>query len=1056
MPYHLGSMESSTLEVQPWYLTVSGVKSLGSQHRSVGTLAGLHEDRRAHLGQFFTPLDVVGFIWRALGDVRSSLIQSGAIVSLMDNSCGSGRMFAYADPENYELVGCDVHGPAVGSLAEAATAAGFTCDLLTASMESVRFGSAHIALINPPFSIQLEGPTLEQFPCNSFGRFGPGSSAISQSYALHQALDSAHYVAAVLPRAFVPDILADEAITPRLKMVAHLPSKSFRNEGTDVATSILFFDAVSSDSAPEVIKIADLNTVPRIDFTHFKNYRCNPRVRSVGVSFETPVITTPVTGSPVVKIHRAGRKFLLRFECGFTEARVRNSILVDRARVTDMSIRRGNGSDAPMRQPRELAFIGSARLLIDAYLCQEDPMQAIDEFLVGPIRSAGGKPVFSPGVLEFMAKQAKKMQVHRTPFRHVIYQKESLSATTGTAIAGRLIITDRSKWGSPIIKAKQKVRFTRQPDGSVKLHLDKDQTWTLPEADFGRSFKVDVQEDAGGWITKFEGRVHLHPNYSKPVLGLMKKLGISEWLYDFQNHDVAEMFISPFGAIGALRMGLGKARIAIALCLLSTAKHNLITVEPHLVDEMVTELEKVGVPADQWQVIDHASRIQSLKKINVISYSRLRIALCPGHRDTYAKAMRRRFGLVVADEGHLLRNQETDQSRALQCLAARKRILLTGTPIANYPRNSLPLASWVYGSSNAVQPYGTRGPFIQPRLLTSCSFATRGVDQFRSDFTVEEWVTNEYAENMGEGAKREIPRIKDLNLYRQWIAPLMKRRIVEEPEVAKDITIPKPKSHTITVDFESDHLDYYLEVAEDFCSHYAQARRNAGAHGNLNLIALLARIGAVGCALNTPDSPRRNVLPFYRAHTAKHAALLELCREFTKQGKKTIIFTERPHAAETIRDLLGAAGITAVVLHGEVQQKVRTRLLREEFRFGDAPVLIATKGVCKTGLNIPEASRVIFYDRDWSASVEDQALCRVLRPQQKDKVLCYYLHVRGSLDEYQGQMVEHKRDCSNAGLDWATPEFDQTEFLHMDTILSRFVDDIGMKMSDRSKGLAFA
>ena len=44
---------------------------------------------------------------------------------------------------------------------------------------------------------------------------------------------------------------------------------------------------------------------------------------------------------------------------------------------------------------------------------------------------------------------------------------------------------------------------------------------------------------------------------------------------------------------------------------------------------------------------------------------------------------------------------------------------------------------------------------------------------------------------------------------------------------------------------------------------------------------------------------------------------------------------------------------------------------------GEVPVLVATKGVARTGLNIPEASRVIFFDRAWTSSTEDQAACRV-------------------------------------------------------------------------------
>jgi hypothetical protein len=41
-------------------------------------------------------------------------------------------------------------------------------------------------------------------------------------------------------------------------------------------------------------------------------------------------------------------------------------------------------------------------------------------------------------------------------------------------------------------------------------------------------------------------------------------------------------------------------------------------------------------------------------------------------------------------------------------------------------------------------------------------------------------------------------------------------------------------------------------------------------------------------------------------------------------------------------------------------------------------------------------------------------------------------------------MVAHKRDAMQAGLDWATPELEDVSFLHMDTVLDNFVDDLAL------------
>ncbi|WP_313063651.1 hypothetical protein [Paraburkholderia sp. LEh10] len=66
---------------------------------------------------------------------------------------------------------------------------------------------------------------------------------------------------------------------------------------------------------------------------------------------------------------------------------------------------------------------------------------------------------------------------------------------------------------------------------------------------------------------------------------------------------------------------------------------------------------------------------------------------------------------------------------------------------------------------------------------------------------------------------------------------------------------------------------------------------------------------------------------------------------------------------------------------------------------------------------------------------------RALRWNRKGVLNVEYFHLPGSVDEYQAQMVAHKRDSMQAGLDWATPELEEETFLHMDSLLDRFVDD---------------
>src|SRR5690606_458211 len=138
---------------------------------------------------------------------------------------------------------------------------------------------------------------------------------------------------------------------------------------------------------------------------------------------------------------------------------------------------------------------------------------------------------------------------------------------------------------------------------------------------------------------------------------------------------------------------------------------------------------------------------------------------------------------------------------------------------------------------------------------------------------------------------------------------------------------------------------------------------------------------------------------------------------------------------------LAKRGIEAVPFHGELSIKNRTRDMNARFRNGDAPVLVASKDTIQNGLNLWQANRGIFAARSWGHTQEEQMMRRLLRPQQYRDVHFEFVNLRGSIDEYQAQMVAMKGDTAGAALDFLTPEMDAS-FIHLDQILDQFVEGL--------------
>lgn len=542
------------------------------------------------------------------------------------------------------------------------------------------------------------------------------------------------------------------------------------------------------------------------------------------------------------------------------------------------------------------------------------------------------------------------------------------------------------------------------------------------------------------WQVVHAGLLEAYPVEAAKLRAKAVRLGIDKWLsWGFQMDDLIELTLKPTGAIAAWKQACGKSRLAVALIMLSGVKHGLIVVESRLIEEMVTQLKRTDIAHNEVNVIDCSSKLDVLKQINIISYERLRMLVDGEHskRITYAHKLRRRIGVIAADEGERLANLASDQSRALFQVAARKRYVLSGTPMANYPRDIHGLLVFTGGDGTAAQPYGLRRPYMEKQLVDSMAGASRGLDKVRDDFVVTEWVTWEFADTLRDGAKREIPKLANVEKFRTWLAPHIKRRLTDEPEVAQHIKLPKPEFETVDLTWDRDHLAFYLKAADDFASWYRDNRES----GKNNLAVLLARLQAVHTALNVPQNGVEGIEP-YVGLTSKQRAVLAYLVDISERGKKSLVYCENPANVDLLHKSLANLGISSVRFHGGISIKKRVADKDANFVSGKADHLLATKGSAKSGYNLPEADFVLFLDRSWSAKTEGQAMHRPMRVERTAPVRVVYFHLPGSLDIYQDQMVAFKKDSADAGLDWATPALNDEEFLHLSNILESFVADL--------------
>jgi len=1016
------------MQQKDWYAALRNIVSLGSLKLvKIENLGMLAAARREHLGQFFTPHSVARFMWRFVANLP--------IRSILDNSVGTARLLQFADPEKHSLFGVDVHQPSVDEVKRVVTEAGFKGEIICAGMEMVRPKGMDCSIINPPFSVHLDSTGLEpEEGFTRFGRFGADTASVSDEYAVIQALKASRIVVALLPRSSADAIRAgagcwsSKKVQSRLRGVFDLPGNTFKEEGANVHTSVVVFGEGASKRTPvhQVVESFD-DPMPELALLDPESTASRePKLRYQLLDAAEPTITLPVTGDRTVRISLDGRKVKLRYFCGLTQAKVANAVLCKHVYSSEHH-----------RLPNGIRFDGQGKLDVEAYLMQQQPLEAFYKF-VESIRAAGGEPRLQPGVIETLGRKQRKHKRATMALKHTVWTRGASSLKNVVGAAKKTHNVDPKQWVSPVIQQGEEVEFKRA-DSGMYSYEKKGREYLITADDLEAKFAL--QGAAEGWQVVHAGLAQSYPEDAARLRAKALKLGIEKWLtWDFQLDDLIELTMKPIGSTAAWQMSCGKSRLGVALILLSEVKHGLLVVESRLIDEMIGQMKRIGIGAGDICVIDAPEKLNQLKQINLISYERLRMLVdeTVSKNATYASRLRRRIGLVAGDEGERLANFDSDQSRALFQLSAKKKYILTGTPIANYPRDIHGLLLFTAGDGTASQRYGFRRGYMEPWWVDTMRHAVRGIEKIREDFVVIDWCTHQFSETLREGAKREIPKIANVEKFRAWLAPHVKRRLTVEPDVAKYITLPPAKFETVECEWDSQHLAYYLKAADDFAEIYKRARDDGEKN---NLALLLARLQAVQKALNIPQAGVEG-LGCYPGLTSKQRAILEYMVNLSEKGKKALLYCENPATVRLLFKELKARGIKSVQFHGGISIKRRVKAKDEEFIKGEADHMLATKGSCKAGYNIPEADFVLFYDRSWSAKTEGQAMHRPMRVERKEPVTVVYFHLPGSLDIYQDQMVKFKADSAQAGLDWATPELEDAEFLHLSTVLQNFVDDL--------------
>lgn len=341
----------------------------------------------------------------------------------------------------------------------------------------------------------------------------------------------------------------------------------------------------------------------------------------------------------------------------------------------------------------------------------------------------------------------------------------------------------------------------------------------------------------------------------------------------------------------------------------------------------------------------------------------------------------------ILDEGHKIRNPETQVSKLLRKFPTQYRILITGSPM-----------------QNSLMELWSLYDFIRPGLLgTQNAF----MEHFALPITQGGYANaTEFQEAVGlEVAKA----LKDM------ITPYMLRRT--KAEVQDHIKLPEKNEQVLFCSLTKEQRDLYMGYLMSGTVRSILDRESR--YGEPLRARILVALSTLRKICNHPDlylyeaQETTNVIDEEQfgnwKRSGKMTVVQSLLKLWQKQEHRALIFTQSRAMLCILEQHLQNQKYKYLKMDGTVSVSQRQSLIKNFNDDSSYLVFLATTRVGGLGVNLTGADRVIIYDPDWNPATDTQAKERAWRIGQLRNVTVYRLLSVGTIEEkiYQRQVFKH-------------------------------------------------
>ncbi|KAI0819976.1 SNF2 family N-terminal domain-containing protein [Trametes gibbosa] len=393
----------------------------------------------------------------------------------------------------------------------------------------------------------------------------------------------------------------------------------------------------------------------------------------------------------------------------------------------------------------------------------------------------------------------------------------------------------------------------------------------------------------------------------------------------------------------------------------------------------------------------------------------------------------------VFDEGHVLKNFQSQRYQALLKYKSRWRLLLTGTPLQNNLQELVSLMNFILPDQFADDLDSLRAVFKTKGDSKVTLLAQQRVSRAKKMMTP--FVLRRRKDQVLQDLPKKTERIEwcdmtplQKSIYNDALQRSRKTIFDLERDGAETPDAPSangrgkaPKKKTRTTARTKDKM--YLENS----SNVLMDLRKAASHPMLfrrrftdETLSSIAKL-----LLKEPDFKKRGAIFDYvkedmevmtdaelqvfcatykslrrfvqdedcYLQAGKIKVLLKLLDQYKEDGRRILIFSQFTQILDIIQRVLDFRKVKYLVLTGSTPVDVRQTLVDEFTEDESIPVFLLSTKAGGMGINLTAASVVIMFDQDFNPHNDKQAQDRAYRIGQKRDVDVVKLITKGSIEE---------------------------------------------------------